>query len=306
MGLIIMLEPLRIFIKVTEMGSFSKAADVLHLAPSSVARAIDRLEEEMGVTLLKRSTRCLSLTTEGQIFLDGAARLIEDTDDLIGLIKKEESVPQGRLNISCFESFGRTVVLPILPEFMKTYPNINIIFEMDNRVSDLIKEDVDVAIRIGQPQDSGLKFRQLKSNQTVVCASPRYLDSAYKLEVPGDLQEHNCLLLNRPIFKNEWFFTKGNEKQKIKVKGNLTSKGGTPLLMAAIAGVGVGQLPLWMVESELKTGVLVRCLEQWQSSIFESHSGEVFAVYPQRKFPKLTVRVFLDFLLKKCGNTSYI
>jgi DNA-binding transcriptional LysR family regulator len=159
-----MLKSTRIFIKVVELGSFSKAAKVLNMAPSSVTRCIDNLESELGCTLLKRSTRQLLLTDKGHVFLSGSNKLVADSDYLLKSLSNKNMEPDGSLRISTFESFGRLNICPIIPEFLEKYPKINIEIELDNKMVDLAGENIDLAIRIGIPEDSSLKSRKLLSN----------------------------------------------------------------------------------------------------------------------------------------------
>lgn len=299
-----MLNLIRVFVKVVEVGSFSRAGVVLKMAPSSVARNIDTLENDLQITLFKRSTRQLVLTDEGNSFLEGAVRLLSDADTLVSSLRHSNEEPEGILKISVFESFGRLYLCPILPEFLQRYPKVKIEFELENRMIDLFSEDVDLAIRIGRPEDSGLKARVLIPNFTRVCASPDYINRYGMPLKPTDLEQHNCLRLSQDRQVVNWYFKKGSQHKKIAVKGNLSSKGGTPLLEAAIRGVGVVQLSNWMINDAVKQAKLVVCLPEWQSSLHESTSGEVYAVYKGSKFPKSVIRAFIDFLVEKNQNKN--
>ncbi|OUR60598.1 transcriptional regulator [Colwellia sp. 39_35_sub15_T18] len=294
-----MLKLTRIFIKVVELGSFSKAAKVLNMAPSSVTRSIDGLESELNVALFKRSTRQLLLTDKGHAFLTGAFKLVADSDALLTLMADENKEPTGSLRISVFESFGRLNVCPIIPEFLKKYPKINIEIELENKMVDLAVENVDLAIRVGIPEDSSLKSRKLLPNHTFVCASPEYLALNGYIKQPGELSSHNCLLLNQQRQRTYWYFKKARRNSKVLVQGNLTSKGGTPLLAAALSGLGVVQLSNWVVADYVKSGQLVVCLKDWQPSLNESSSGDVYAVYKQSLYPNPNIRLFIDYLIEK-------
>ena len=293
-----MLNSIRVFIKVAELGSFSRAAAVLSMAPSSITRSIDKLEIELGVTLFKRSTRQLILTEKGAEFLQGASRLLADADILLSSVRQVNQEPEGMLRVSVFESFGRMHVSPLLPKFLKQYPKVRIGIELENRVVDLGSENVDLAIRIGKPVDSGLKARVLLSNHTLVCASPDYLSHHGKPQEPKDLAHHNCLILNQDRQRTLWYFKKGRSIKKIQVKGNLASRGGTPLLEAALSGAGIVQLSNWMVSDYVKQGRLIVCLQDWESSLNEESSGEVYAAYQNNKFPNPIIRLLIDYLVE--------
>ena len=294
-----MLKSVRIFLKVVELGSFSKAATVLNMAPSSVTRAIDNLEHELKTELFKRSTRQLLLTDKGRVFFDGASNLATDYDALLMSITDNNKVPEGNLRISVFESFGRLIVCPIIPEFLKKYPKITIEIELENKVVDLAGENIDLAIRIGIPQDSSLKFRNIIPNHTFVCASPDYLSKNGNITQPEDLSSHNCLLLNQERQRTYWHFKKNRRNLKVLVNGNLKSKGGTPLLEAALSGIGVVQLSNWVISDCVKSGQLAICLSDWEPFLNEQSSGNVYAAYKQGIYKNPNIRLFLDYLVEK-------
>lgn len=294
-----MLNSIRIFIKVVEQGSFSKAGRLLSMAPSSVTRQIDGLEKQLGVVLLKRSTRQLTLTDEGEVFFQGANKLIIQANELTASIKAPNTKPQGSLSISVFESFGRIYVSPILSEFLGRYPEVNIEIELENRMIDLNRDDVDLAIRIGRPPDSNLKARKLLSNHTLICASPEYLNQYGMPTTPDDLLQHNCLALNTKRQKVFWHFRQLKIAKKVAISGNLSSSGGTPLLDAVLKGTGIVQIPNWMISNYVAEGRLIVCLPEWDCSMHENTSGEVYVVYRNNKYIKPVVRAFIDFLVEK-------
>ena len=295
-----MLSLMRTFIKVADLESFSKAARVLNLAPSSVTRSINKLEAELNARLFKRSTRILTLTEEGVQFYERVEKLLEDADSLMSSMQGARSRPEGILRISVFEGFGRAFLAPLLPEFLSRYPHLKIEIELDNEIVDLNAENVDLGIRIGQPADSSLNARLLLTNKTILCASPSYLEKHGIPSRPEDLTDHNCLVLKRDKQKTYWHFRhKLTDYKKIPVSGNLASKGGTPLLEAAINHGGIILLSSWMVEKLIADGKLVQCLPAWQGSLFEESSGVIYAVYQGNKYLKPSLRVFIDFLVEK-------
>lgn len=294
-----MLKLVRIFLKVVEFGSFSKAAKVLNMAPSSVTRAIDNLEHELKSELFKRSTRQLLLTDKGRTFLEGASNLVAECDSLLMSMSDSHKEPEGILRISTFESFGRLSVCPIIPGFLKQYPKIAIEIELENKMVDLVAENIDVAIRVGTPKDSSLKFRNIIPNHTFICASPDYISKHGIMEKPEDLSLHNCLLLNQERQRTYWHFKQNHRNVKTLVNGNLKSKGGTPLLEAALCGLGVVQLSNWIISDYVKSGRLVICLRDWEPSLNELSSGSVYAVYKQGVYKNPNIKLFLDYLFEK-------
>ncbi|WP_394134946.1 LysR family transcriptional regulator [Aliivibrio fischeri] len=294
-----MLDLIRIFDQVVESGSFSKAGHALHMAPSSVARNIDNLEKKIQTTLFKRSTRQLILTEEGLYFHQKSIQLLQDSDKLLSEMKGSNEEPKGMLRISVFESFGNLVLASFIPEFLALYPKVQIELELDNKVVDLNSENIDIAIRIGTPQDSRLKARKLMVNYTSLVASPTYLAKYHSINKPDDLHDHNCLLISHERQRNHWFFKKGNIQKKVSVSGNLISKGGSPLLNAALAGTGVLLLSDWMVIPYIENGALIKLLPEWTTTHGEQGSGEIFAIYKGSQYPKPHVRAFLDFMVDK-------
>ena len=297
-----MLNSVRIFLKVVELGSFSKVAKVLNMAPSSVTRAIDNLEHEVKSELFKRSTRQLLLTEKGHDFLEGASNLVSNYDALIMSMTGSNKEPEGNLRISVFESFGRLRICPIIHDFLNKYPKISIDIELENKVVDLSAENIDLAIRIGTPKDSGLKFRNIIPNHTFVCAAPDYLSKNGLIEQPEDLSLHNCLLLNQGRQRTYWHFKKNRRNVKTLVSGNLKSKGGTPLLEAALSGLGVVQLSNWIISDYVKSGQLVVCLQDWEPLLNAQASGSVYCVYKQGTYKNPNIKLFLDYLVEETHN----
>ncbi|PSU34008.1 LysR family transcriptional regulator [Photobacterium lutimaris] len=294
-----MLELIKVFEQVVESGSFSQAGKALNMAPSSVARNVDSLENRLKTTLFKRSTRQLILTEEGQYFHQESAKILQDTNKLLAEMRGNHGIPEGVLRISVFESFGNLYLTSLIPAFLELYPKIQIELELDNNVVDLNSENIDIAIRIGTPQDSRLKARHLLTNYTSLVATPSYIQQHSPIKKPEDLQHHNCLLISHERQRNYWYFSKKQVNKKVSVTGNLISKGGSPLLYAALQGSGVLLLSDWMLNPYLENQQLVKLLPHWTATHSEQGSGEIFAIYKSTQYPKPHIRVFLDFLVEK-------
>lgn len=297
-----MLDLIKVFDQVVESGSFSQAAHALNMAPSSVARNIDNLEALIQTTLFKRSTRQLALTVEGQYFHLQGIKLIQEADKLLSEMKGSHPEPMGILRISVFESFGNIYLAPLIPQFLQRYPNVQIEIELDNKLVDLNSENIDVAIRIGTPQDSRLKARKLLTNHTALVASTDYIQQHSKITKPEDLQQHNCLLISHERQRNHWYFNKGKTNKKIAVMGNLISKGGSPLLSAALQGTGVLLLSDWMVKPYIDNKQLIEILPEWTATHGAEGSGEIFAIYKGAQYPKPHIRSFVDFLIQQLAT----
>ncbi|MFM4994927.1 LysR family transcriptional regulator [Aeromonas sanarellii] len=293
-----MLDRIRILAQVVESGSFSRAARALNLAPSSVTRAIDALEQQLGIPLFKRSTRQLVLTSQGEYFLARSLPLLEEADQLVQSLQPLSVEPQGPLRVSVFESFGAAWLAPRLPDFLARYPGVRLEIELDNRLVDLDAENVDVAVRIGRPVDSGLHARHLLTNRALLVASPAYLARHGEPAHPADLAHHNCLIRGHGRQRQHWHFRRGTERHRVAVQGNLASVGGTPLLCAARAGCGILLLSSWMVQQSLDDGTLVPLLPEWQASPYEDRHDEIHAVFRGGRFLTPQARAFIDFLVE--------
>jgi len=295
-----MISKFKIFIKVAESGSFSRAGKILQLTPSSVSRAIDRLEEELNVKLFNRSTRHLALTETGEQLLDSARKLVLDFDAIVASTQPDKVEPEGRLRVSVFESYGRLIVCPLIPKFLAMYPKVKIDISLDNNLVDLYRDEVDLAIRIGHPEDSRLKIRKLFTNKMAIYASDTYLKKNGTPEHPKDLTDHNCLILNKNGLSTVWYFHHKNDhcKVKVPVDGNMLATGGTPLLEAAKQGVGILMLSKWMIKKELDSGELIPILDSWEPSISEQGSGDIFLVFIEDKYMKPALRLFIDFVIQ--------
>ena len=292
-----MLEAIRVFIKAAECGSFSKTGAVLGMSPSSVSRKIDKLEKDLATKLFKRSTRHLVLTDNGESLLERATKAVFDLEAAFKAVRSEPDEVTGYLRISVFESFGRLRVCPVVPGFLRQHSKVRLELLLDNQLVGLYKDDVDLAIRIGRPEDSRLKARKLVKNHMVLCASPEYLARHGMPTKPHDLADHNCLVLSRSRRVVWWHFQQGGETEKVQVSGNLISIGGTPLLEAGIQDAGLMMLPEWMVASHINSRVLVSVMEKWEPSLYAGGSGDVYAVYLDDPNIKPAIRSFIDYLL---------
>lgn len=294
-----------VFIKAAECGSFAKAGIALGISPSSVSRQIDKLEGGLAAKLFKRSTRSLSLTPAGKLLLDKAKSAFIDIESVCAEVSSTSiGEPRGELKISILESFGRIRVCPLLPRFLTRFPHVKIEVVLDNSVADLYQDDIDLAIRIGVPQDSRLKARKLISNRMVLCASPAYILEKGMPARPEDVSDHNCLVLKRTGPTTWWYFYRDDRCHKVRASGNLISIGGTPLIEAALQGLGLVLVAEWMVAEALSNGELVRVLSDWQPELSEDGSGEVYAVFLNNAHMNPTLRALIDYLVVHISKLS--
>ena len=282
---------LALFAAVVEHGSFSGAGRALDMSPSAVSRAVDRIEARLGVRLLLRSTRALSLTAEGQAYLQAARRILADLDDAEQQIA-DKGVPRGRLRISAALSHGRLCVVPLLGDFAALYPHILIDFALTDMLVDVAGGEADVAIRFGPLSDSSLTARKLGETRRVIVASPEYLAAQGVPEVPEDLHRFNCLNFNFRRVEPVWPFRRDGRDFALSVKGSVEANNGETLGQLAAAGVGIARVGSFSVAAEIESGRLVPVLEAFNPGDVEL----IHAVFVGGASTPARVRVFVDFL----------
>ena len=285
---------LSLFVAVVEGGSFSAAGRVLDLSPSAVSRAIDRIETRLGVRLLLRSTRALSLTAEGQAYLQSARRILADLDDAEQQIA-DQGAPRGRLRVSAALSHGRLCVVPLLGEFAALYPHILVDIALTDTLVDVAAGQADVAIRFGPLADSTLTIRKLGETRRVIVASPAYLARHGTPRRPEDLHSHNCLNFNFRRAEPIWPFRADGRDFALCVKGNIEANNGETLGQLAANGVGIARVGAFSVAGEIAAGRLVPILEVYNPGDIEL----IHAVFVGGANTPARVRVFVDFLAER-------
>ncbi|RXZ66537.1 LysR family transcriptional regulator [Pelagerythrobacter rhizovicinus] len=290
---------LEMFAIVVAEGSFSAAARLLGLTPSAISRAIDRLEERLGVRLLLRSTRALTLTAEGHAYLCGARRILADLDDVEQEIA-DQGAPRGRLRVSAALSHGRLCVVPLLGEFVQRYPHILVDIGLTDTLVDVAAGQADVAVRFGPLADSPLTARKLGETRRVIVASPTYLARHGTPLVPEDLHGHNCLSFNFRRAEPIWPFRKDGRDCALSVAGSIEANNGETLGQLAAAGVGITRVGAFSVAEEIATGQLVPLLEEFNPGDVEA----IHAVFVGGANTPARVRVFVDFLAERLGNPA--
>lgn len=290
---------LALFATVIEGGSFSAAARLLDLTPSAVARAIDRIEARLGVRLLLRSTRGLTLTAEGQSYLLAARRILADLDDAEQQIA-DQGAPRGRLRVTAALAHGRLCIVPLLGDFARAYPNILIDIALTDTLVDIAGGQADVAIRFGPLADSALTARKLGESGRVIVASPDYLARHGTPRVPEDLHAHNCLNFNFRRAEPTWPFRRDGRDFTLCVEGGIVANNGETLGQLAAAGVGVTRVGRFSVAAEIAEGRLVALLEDYNPGDVEL----IHAVFVGGAHLPARVRVFVDFLADRLARAG--
>ena len=285
---------MEVFSSVAQSGSFSAAGRALGLTPSAVSRTIDRIEARLGVRLMLRTTRVLTLTAEGQTYLGAARRILADLDDAEQSIA-DQGAPRGRVRVSAALAHGRMSVVPLLGAFVRLYPHILVDISLTDAVVDVAAGQADVAIRFGKLPDSPLTARRLGETGRTVVASPDYLARRGTPRVPEDLHDHDCLNFNFRRAEPVWPFRRDGRDYALTVSGPAEANNGETLTQLALAGVGVTRVGNFSVADAIDDGRLVPLLEDFNPGDREP----IHAVFVGGANMPARVRVFVDFLAER-------
>ena len=289
------------FARVAEAGSFSEAARRLRVSKSVVSRQVSALEAELGVRLFQRTTRSLTLTEAGQGYFGQISRILTDLEDADASVSRLQAAPRGCLRVSAPMSFGFLHLDPAIPDFLARFPEVNVEFAMSDRFVDLVEEGFDLAVRIGRLGDSSLIARRLAPIHMAVCASPDYLERRGTPVTPQDLVQHDCLFYSQGPALDVWRFVSAEGTPlQVEVKGRMRANNGDALRVAALKGLGLCDLPTFIVGADLQAGTLVSVLSEFMPS-----DSAAYAVYPTVRHLSPKVRAFVDFLLERFGGTPY-
>ena len=287
---------MRLFVSVVQSGSLSSAGRQLGLSPASVSRDMNALEESLGVRLLNRTSRKLTLTEAGEIYFRQAEQILHQIIEANESVAQLQSEPRGILRVHSRMLVGHRYIVPALPGFMADYPQIKIELLMSNFAVDLVERNIDVDIRIGKMLDSALVARKLASSERLVCAAPAYLDRFPSIEHPADLAAHNCLTYRLTVGRDIWrFIGADNALTEVPVTGNFQSDNGQALLAAVQAGVGIGLMPDWSIRDDLANGRLKHLFPDYRATHVDFENG-IYAVYQKSRHMSPKVRLFIDFL----------
>lgn len=287
------------FVESVELNSFSAAARVLGTTPSAISKRVAKLENRLGIRLLQRTTRSLSLTPEGTAYYEEVARLLRELE------AAEQSIlsggkPKGKLTVSASLDFGQWLLVQSIPQFMSLYPEVEIDLRLSDRFVDLVVEGIDVAVRLGDLDDSSLIRTHLGHASFALCASPDYLDTHGRPKDLGDLLHHNglCYVFNgRPVV---WDFFVNESWETVPVKGTFNADNGGALLNAAVAGLGITRLMLFQIQKEIEEQQLEVILPNQLQPGFIVH-----ALVTHRQHLSPRVRAFLDFLKVHCEQVLF-
>ena len=291
---------LAFFSTLIKCGSLSATAQEFNVTPSAVSKWLAQLETRLGVRLIARSTRRLSLTQEGEIYLAEGRRILEEIDELEQAISSSQGAPVGLLRVHATLGFGRSFIAPAISHFSNRYSDLEIQLKLSDRPARLTEGDVDVSIRFGLPPDSRVLARKIADHRRRIFASPRYLAGREAPLTPNDLTHHNCLIVRQDeAAYGLWYFTKAKKTESVKVRGNLSSNDGAAVLTWALQGHGIILRSEWDAARYVREGQLQALLEDYALP-----PADIYATYPHKHNLAAKVRVFVDFLVEHFSQKS--
>lgn len=289
------LPDMAVFARVVDAGSFSGAARQLGVTPSAVSRQVARLEGVLRVRLLERSTRKLRLTEAGSAVFSRCQDMVAAAREVLALSDTQTATPRGLVRVSMPKAFGRQVVHPLIPSFLRQYPEVDVQLVITDRTVDLFEEAIDLAIRITEAPPPGLAGRPLMRIRHLVCASPAYLALHGKPTHPRDLASHSCLFLGEDERDQHWRFRRGGEESTAKVRGRYVANHSEVRLEGALQSLGIASLPEFTARSSLAAGELITVLDDWEH--LTNYAGTAWLLYPPNRFLAPKLRVWIDHLV---------
>lgn len=299
------LTAMRTFVRVVETGSFSAVADERAATQSSVSKQVAALEAELGVKLLLRTTRSISLTEEGEVYFEQARRLLSEVEEAEVSIRTGEKTLRGWLRIAASAGFGRLKLMPLIRGFLSVHPEVRIDIQLYDGFVDLVEQGIDIAVRIGNLSDSTLTARRIGTTHRALLAHRDYIRSLPSGLVapskPEDLLQHNCIVYTGLATKNAWTFTAGpgafvepGTTRTVRVFGRIQSNSSEVIRSSVIQGLGIGYSPTWLFDDELASGELVRLLPDWVPP-----SLPINLVCPAERRHSAKVRAFGDYVVSQ-------
>jgi len=286
---------LAFFTQLIRLGTLAAAAQEMGLTPSSVSKRLAALEARLGVRLLHRTTRRMSLTPEGELYVAEGARVLADMDALERRVMGAKAVPRGQLKLAATLGFGRRHVAPALSKFARAFPKVEVQLDLSDRPVNLVEQGYDVMIRVGEPPDARLTARLLAKNKRLLCATPAYLRRHGEPAQPRELQRHPCLFIRESDDTfGTWQLRSGSKQETVKVRGPLTSNDGDCALSWALDGHGILLRSQWDVAPYLRSGRLRPVLADWSLP-----SADIHLVFPGKAHLSAKTRVFVDFMLER-------
>lgn len=292
------IDSLRVFVRVTELGSITSGGRDLRLTPAVASKRIKELEKHLGVRLFNRTTRSLTPTEVGRVFYDHARKVLESLDEAEAVVANFSDTPRGVIRMTAPLGIGRQIIAPMVPEFTDLYPETSVQMRLTDRNVDMMGERLDVAFFLGVPKESELTLRKIAECDRVLCAAPAYLERKGAPQVPEDLMSdgHNCLLLRYPRSPEYfWVLDTADGPRKMEVAGRYDADNADVLIDWALAGHGIANIARFVIEDELRAGRLVEVLPATPP-----RPGIFGCLYPHRRLQDPKIRRFVEFMSERC------
>lgn len=297
------LQAMEVFVQVVDAGSFTRAADLLQMPKATVSTLVQSLESSLASKLLHRTTRQVTVTTDGAAYYERCVRILSDVKDAEESLSRTRLSPSGRLRVDAPTGLASEILIPALPGFFERYPDIQLELGSTDRPVDLVEEGVDCALRGGELWDTSLIARRVGVINFVTAASPGYLERYGTPRHPGDLQRHRCV--NYFSAKNgkvyDWDFRRGDEKIVVPLRGVIALNDSNAYVHAGLAGLGVIQMTDYLMMQHVEAGRMVQLLPDWTSEPLPVH-----IVYPQNRHLSAKVRVFVEWVAELFANHPYM
>jgi len=289
---------LDIFARVARTGNMSAAGREMGLSPAVVSKRVSLLEERLGARLFQRTTRQLTLTETGEGYFKRVVDILSLVEEAEDFVSRRNTKPRGQLKITAPTSFSRLHIAPHINAFLARFPDIELDFHLTDSFVDIIREGFDVAVRIGELQDSSLVARKLAPDHRVICGAPSYLDRIGRPKSLANLEFHNCISAGA---QEIWHLDGPGGPQHLRLKGNMRSNSAEFVRELLVGGHGLGLRPIWDVGPDIRTGALEVVLPEWRAT----SNLAIYAVYPSRDFMPAKVNAFIDFLAETYGSEPY-
>jgi DNA-binding transcriptional LysR family regulator len=286
-----LLSGMRLFARVVETGGFTTVARESRTSQPTISRTIAALEAHLGVRLLNRSSRALTLTDDGKQFYQRARAALEAVAEAEGSVGRRRGEPSGLLRLGTPVAFGRLHVTPLIPKFLERHPNVGVELVMNDGFVDLVGEGLDLAVRVGNLADPSLVARPIGMTRRVTVAASSYLDRCGVPSTPADLAQHDCVIYTRLATGQRWHFEGSDGPVQVDVHGRFSADNSEAVREAVIGGAGIAVLPVWLFKDEVDRGLVRLILEQFEPTPLPIH-----AVYPSRRLLSAKVRAMIDFL----------
>jgi LysR family transcriptional regulator, transcriptional activator for dmlA len=288
------------FALLARLGNFSAVAREMNITTPAVSKRLSQMESRLGVQLLNRTTRRVSLTPEGEVYLEHARRILADIDDMERLVSSSLAAPKGLLRVNATLGFGRSHIAPLISGFARTHPDVQVQLQLTVNPPALTEDAFDVCIRFGEPPDARVIAKRIASNRRLICASPAYLKLHGTPKTPHELTQHNCIGIRQgDEAYGIWHLSAGPKTETVKVRGSLSTNDGEIAVNWALAGHGLLMRAEWDITKYLNSGRLQLVLDNWQTP-----PADIYAVYPQRLQTAARVRAFVDHIVDAFASTS--